>query len=169
MGKGRPPKPTETKKAQGNRGKRKLPENVLVAGRELPDPPEHMRPGAREVWADVVPMLADAGVLDKVDGLALEVLCEAVELRRLAADILQRGNGTGLVIVQPSGRVAPDPHFTVWKDASTVVRQFAEQFGLSPSARARLGGAGVQAASPAAVDPDIGPSPRLRALDGGKA
>lgn len=168
MGKGRPPKPTEAKKRAGNPGKRKQPENVLVGGRTAPEPPADLRPGALKAWREVVPLLIDAGVLDTVDRQTLAVYCTAVELNELAASILASGNGTGLVIVQPSGRVAPDPHFAVWKDTATVIRQFAEQFGLTPSARARLGHGGVSGAAPVAVDPDIGASPRLRAVPGGK-
>lgn len=166
--KGRPPKPTETKKKAGNPGKRELPDNVVTAGRGQPPKPATLGAQASAVWDEVVPLMEQAGTLDKADGAALEVFCTALAISRQAADMLPRGNGTGLVIQQPSGRYAADPHFNVWKDAATVVRQFAEQFGLTPSARARLGVLGA-GARPEDLDTDIGPSPRLRKIDGGRA
>lgn len=166
--KGRPPKPTETKRKTGNPGKRKLPDNTLTAGRGRPKPPATLTPAAVEIWNELIPQLEEAGTLDRADGIALEVLVTAVAIMRQAAEMLPKGNGTGLVIQQPSGRVAADPHFVVWQQAAGVARQFAEQFGLTPSARARLGMAGVTGRAPDADDDVPSSHRKMRVINGGK-
>lgn len=163
---GRPPKPTETKRNAGNRRKEKLPDPVTVAGRGTIPPPEHLTETARDIWREVEPELANAGVTDAVDRYALEIFCTAVAITRQAVEAVNAAGGQ-MTVTQPSGRVAPSPHFAVWKDATATARQYAEQLGLTPSARARLGVAGKQGASIEDLDLEIGVAPRFRVVDGG--
>jgi P27 family predicted phage terminase small subunit len=129
-----------------------------------------MTSAALVVWEEIAPMLHTSGVLDRVDARMLAMFCEATAQAELARQMMEAArNSTGLVVQQPSGRVAPDPHFTVWKDAVAAARQLAEQFGLTPSARARLGIGAQTQAQIAQIDEHVGQSPRLRAVDGGSA
>lgn len=165
---GRPPKPTETKKRAGNPGKRKLPDNVLVGGRGAPTPRKGMPAKVRKVWDEVLALI-DPAVLDKADAPALEALCVwLVAMRDAERQLLSTGKAGGFTIKQPSGRHARSPSFDVLDAATKNVRQLGEQFGLTPAARARLGNAGAQG-KPASADPDVPPSNRkLRALQGGR-
>lgn len=170
MARGRPPKPVETKRAEGNPGKRPLPDAVVMGGRGLPDPPPGLSDVATELWQYHVPMMADAGVLDRVDGPMLGVFFEAWAAAVVAARHMQ---ADGPVVFDPNDftgemKARKNPAVTAWKEAAAVMRQFGEQFGLTPSARARLGMVGVQGRD-LTLDPDIPSAPAtLRALDGGR-
>lgn len=168
MARGRPPKPTEQKRREGNPGKRKLPDNVIVGRRGAPTPRRGMSAKTRKVWDELVAVI-EPSVLDQADAVALEALAGWVVAMRDAQRVVHSaGKNGGLTITQPSGRQARSPMVDVLDTATKNVRQLAEQFGLTPSARARLGGAGFVGPSAASVDPDIGESPRLRKIDGGR-
>lgn len=167
MAKGRPPKPTEAKKRAGNPGKRPLPENVQVGGRGVPERRKGMSARVRAIWEEVVPLM-DPAVLDRADAVALEAFCLAVlAMRDAERRLTTSGKGGGFLVTQPSGRVARHPAFDIFDRSASIVRQYAEQFGLTPSARARLGMGGAMG-KPPEHDDQIGPSPRLRSIEGGR-
>lgn len=167
MPRGRPPKPTEAKRKAGNPGKRKLPDNVQVGGRGIPTPRKGMSAKVQTVWREIVALI-DPDVLDKADAIMLEALCMAVlAMREAEKQLVKTGKDGGFLVTQPSGRVARHPAFDVFTHSASTVRQLSEHFGMSPSARARLGVSGEKGKRPE-TDPDIGPSPRLRKIDGGR-
>lgn len=89
QGSGRKPKPVEVKRAEGNPGKRNLPEPVLVAGRNVPvAPPPHLPDVAKDLWDEVVGALAEAKIIDRVDIPALLQLCVQFARARQAGEIL---------------------------------------------------------------------------------
>lgn len=86
MAGGRPKKPTAKRLREGGTGKqgsvshRPLPsgEIVEVAGRNVPvSAPDDMPQPARDLWVEIVRVLAEAGIVDKVDLPALRTLCMA--------------------------------------------------------------------------------------------
>lgn len=83
--KGRKAKPVELKRRQGNPGRRPLPEPVLIGGRAAPRMPAYLPARAKATWRQIVLRLAEVGMLDAVDGPALEALCVNVGLMREAA------------------------------------------------------------------------------------
>ncbi len=138
---GRKPKPAEVRRREGNPGKRPIPAPVLVAGRLVPEPPDHFPEAARQAWDVIVPTLAKIGLLDGIDSLALEGLCVLVARAREARTILERD---GLVAESARGALVAHPAIRIERDAWTAFLRFAEQYALTPVARTRLGLAELQ-------------------------
>lgn len=136
MAGGRPPKPVEQKRREGNPGKRKLPDSVLVGGRLEPKAPSKLTPRARAVWKELIPQLQSAGVIDHVDRLCLEALCESAALMREARDQMAK---EPLVVEGSTGQPRRNPLIDIFVQAQAEVRRWADLFGLHPSGRARLG------------------------------
>lgn len=158
---GRKPKPVEQRRREGNPGKRKLPQPVLIAGRSAPEPPPGLPPEALDVWHAVVPTLQQVGLLDAVDAVALEGLCVLVARAREARKLLAR---EGLVTKTDRGTPIVHPALRVERDAWRAFLAFAEQYALTPVARTRLGLAELQRRSLAdELATSIGVNPRGRA------
>lgn len=137
MPRGRKPKPVEQKRRAGNPGKRKLPETVLIGGRVAPPMPAYLPSRAKTAWKQIVPALDEIGMLDKVDGPALEALCIEVGIMRQAAAELAKKRS--LTTAGSQGQPVRHPLLDVLNQAQSAVRQWCERFGLDPSTRTRLG------------------------------
>ncbi len=135
MGKRGPkPLPTALKKARGTYRRDRTAANEIQPIPGIPAPPAWLDAEARDEWDPVVPQLAEQGVLTSVDGAALEGYCSnyaaAVRLQRIAdaAPIVEGLHG-------PKENPAASAARKHW----ALVRQFAAEFGLTPSARSRVG------------------------------
>ena len=142
---GRPPKPLERHRRDGTYRRDRhgdgLP--VLVGGRPFElEPPADLPPAALEVWRLVVPELVTVGLVDRVDVPALVVMCTAYARMVEAGELVA---AHGLVVESTRGTAIVNPAAKVERDASLLFLRYAEQFGLTPSARARLGLAGLKA------------------------
>lgn len=133
--KGRKPKPLEQKIAEGNPSQHKLPEPVLIRGRGM-EKPEAMTPRENEVWDEVVPQLVQANFVDGADVTMLEALCTNIARAREAREIIQR---EGMIAYTRGGMPCVHPAIRVERDAWASALRIGEQFGLTPSARTRLG------------------------------
>lgn len=142
---GRPPKPTNLKVIEGNRGKR-------GGNKQEPDPvylndltaPDWMPAGARLVWDEVAPKLRNARLLTEVDIEALAAGCVALWQFRFAA---RRVGDEGMVKAQlkedGDGKpVVYGEHISPWMMAQSMTFKQAmavfQQFGMSPAARTRI-------------------------------
>lgn len=164
---GRKPKPAEVRIREGNPGKRALPEPVLIGGRPsqdtMGDPPEHLSALAQEFWADTVSLLIEVGVLDHVDRPALEMLATQYARWRQASRVV---NEMGHFARGSTGQLVEHPSLKIEREASAMFMRLAEQFGLSPVARVRLGTAELQRRNLAAeLAAQLGP-PKLEAVSG---
>lgn len=81
---GRPRKPAAARAREGGTAKRgavshrpqPATEIAVVAGRDVPvSPPDDLPEHARELWVEIVRVLAEAGIVDRVDLPALRWLC----------------------------------------------------------------------------------------------
>lgn len=134
--KGRKPQPTALKLARGNPGKRPLPASEPKFTSAAGEPPAWLSDGGRAIWFRVVPELKSLGLLTRVDEESLATYCEASDVFARASKQLQVD---GLTIVDPqSGAMKKHPAATVASAAAATIRQFAAEFGFSPSARVRL-------------------------------
>jgi P27 family predicted phage terminase small subunit len=131
---GRKPKPTAVKKLQGNPGKRKL------AGRE-PKPktavkrPYGLGKGLQDrFWKEHADELARLQILTGIDVAAFRLMAEHYAFAVQAAQQLRE---EGLTV---EGREGPkkNPLAQIFRDNSMAYKSFAEQFGMTPSARTRL-------------------------------
>ena len=137
---GRPPKPSEIRRREGNPGHRPLPEVILISGRpalgELDEPPAHLSKDARDFWSTTVARLIESGIVDRVDIPALEQLATQYARIRQAQRVIA---SDGHYIRGSVGQLRESPALKIEREATILFLRLAENFGLTPVARARLG------------------------------
>lgn len=132
---GRPPKPTALKKLQGNPGKRALNENEPTPERVIPAMPRGLPPKAKRFWKDHADKLDQLGLLTEVDGAAFSLM--AIHYA-VAWSAMERVYAEGLTYLDINGVERKSPLLQVWRENSAAYLRYAQQFGLTPSARGRL-------------------------------
>jgi P27 family predicted phage terminase small subunit len=139
MPRGAPPKPPHLHTGNPHHPKDKRPQPVSMGGRpeRLPEPPDYLNDDGKLFWEIAVPALHELNVLDIVDRPALEMAATAYERFHQARRVI---NVHGVLTRrQPSGEIIPHPAVRIEREAQATFLRFAEQFGLTASARARLG------------------------------
>lgn len=143
---GRPPKPTEQKRAIGNPGHRPLPEAPKVgeglrAAETIPTPPSLGLDGV-ELWNEI--WTAGKGWLSpEADQHFVVMLCQAQD----EASILRRSLDLGEVkrfYVLPNGQQVTHPYVKQLQDLRVQMTGWLSSLGFSPTDRARLGLAEVR-------------------------
>lgn len=133
---GRKPKPTALKELQGNPGKRRLNTNEPKPKAGAPPMPrKRLSPEGQRLWKTLAPKLAELGLITEADGAAFEMLCVHYGVAVQAARQLRED---GLTTTDEDGLIRKHPLLQVLRESSTAFRMYAEQFGLTPAARARL-------------------------------
>ena len=164
---GRPPKPTALKRLEGNPGKRPLNDQEPRFA-ELPTktPPKWLDTIARREWRRVYDELVRNGLLTKCDSAALEAYCDAYSTMVRAGTVL---NVKDFIFKTNTGYIAQLPHVNIKNQAASLVRQFCQEFGMTPSSRSRLK---IGQESDEAEDPMeailAGRQPDLKVINGGK-
>lgn len=155
------PKPRQQRIAEGNPGKRKLPDHVAMGGKpELVKPPKHLSKYAKQFWRDAVPTLNEVGLLDKVDTAALEMMATLYSRVRECQDIVKK---EGPMTTGSQGQPREHPAINTERQAMATFLRYAEHYALTPVARTRLGLAELQRRSMARdVEDSLGP-PKLEA------
>jgi P27 family predicted phage terminase small subunit len=138
---GRKPKPVEQRRLEGGRdvSHRAVAQPLLVGGRpthQFDEPPDDLPDDAREFWAETIARLLEVGMLDLVDEAALRMLSTQYARwtqagRVVAVDGHFSRGSTGQLVEHPAVRIERDAH--------QLFLRTAEQFGLTPMARTRLG------------------------------
>ncbi len=139
------PTPTGILKLRGSwRAKERKGEPVAPEGRPSRPPTFSGKNGEhRKLWSKVIRLLESMpGVLTVVDGFQLERYCEQlIEWRQVTAE-KNRLRGAGSLI----GIIGHAVHGPIYSDLSKMaakldssLKQIEKEFGLTPSARARLG------------------------------
>lgn len=127
---GRPSKPTELKRIEGNRGKRSM-------RKQEPDPayldnlapPAHLDDKVKAVWVSLAPRLRRAKLLTELDVEPLEMLCTFIVEWREARE---------------KSKDAPvsDQSISPWKIIQSMAFKQADKmfskFGMTPADRARI-------------------------------
>ncbi len=156
---GRKPKPTKLRLLEGNRSRTPLPEEPNVES-DLPEPPDHLDTYALEEWNRLAPGLHALGILFDVDRGPFSAYCQAYSRWRRAEEQLKelsRDNALlGLVQVTKTGHVIQHALVGISNKAAADFVKYAVEFGLTPSARARI-----------AIDPSHGKSGKFKGLIGG--
>lgn len=156
--KGRKPKPTEVKALEGNPGKRPLPEPVRIGDPVAPDPPDDLPPEAVEFWNDTVRLLGEAGVIHSADRSALIALSVQWARAERARKVLAE---EGYFALGSMGQIVEHPALAVERQAHSMFLRFAEHYGLTAVARARIGLVNQKRRTLASdMAAKIGPSPR---------
>ena len=142
---GRKPVPTHLKLVRGNPGKRRLNSVEPAPERIIPTPPPELTPDARLEWERVAGELHRIGVLSGIDRAALAAYCQAygrwIVAERAIARMAERDQLTdGLMIRTTNGNAVQNPLVGTANKAMADLVRYAAEFGMTPSARSRIGG-----------------------------
>lgn len=132
---GRKPKPTALKLAEGNPGKRRInPVEPLPPG-SLPEAPPHLSTDGAAEWARLAQALNAIGLLTQIDRATLAAYCQCygrwVEAERKLAE-------TPAILRMPSGYVQQSPWLTISNKQLELMARFMAELGLTPASRSRL-------------------------------
>lgn len=130
---GRKPKPTAVKQANGNPGKRALPKAEPVPVGDLVAPPIQLNDRELEIWREC---LAEApkGLLKRIDGRLLARYCAAFALWEQArTEVLAHG----FTVEGARGPVIA-PAVNVMQKQDQAMRACESELGFTPSSRSRL-------------------------------
>lgn len=138
---GRKPTPTALKLVNGNPGRRPIGKTVQPAV-EPPPCPDHLSADAKDEWKRTLPILLDLRVLSAIDMAALAMYCQSyarwVHAERKIAE-LEASAEAGYVIESPNGFPVQSPWLAIANSAMEKCKSFLVEFGMTPSARARIG------------------------------
>jgi len=134
MPKGPAPKPTELRLLHGDRADR-VNEHEPIPVDEAPQCPDEVSDAVREIWDYTVEHLDHMGLAKACDRDALLCYCEAVIRHRQASRVLAQ---SPILIKGRNDSLVTNPAVRAQRDAAHVIRHFAQEFGLTPSARSRI-------------------------------
>jgi len=97
--------------------------------------PRGLLPLARKFWKEHAPRLSQLGILTDLDAAAFAMLATHWAI---AFDAARRIREEGLAAEDKNGAVRKHPLLPVLRDNSAAFRQYAAEFGLTPSVRTRL-------------------------------
>lgn len=90
---------------------------------------------AKKCWDAVLPHLQRMKVMTGADEIALQGLCRAWAIAQTADREIDT---RGLMLTDDLGRYHANPAISISRQAWIEVRKFAQEFGLTPSARTRV-------------------------------
>lgn len=129
------PKPTALKILEGNPGQRPINRNEPRPAPGAPEPPAGLCREGRAEWRRVVPELDRLGLLTRVDRATL---VGYVETWARWWALAREAQGAPAVVAGASGSPVKNPIYTAVTEASTELRRYITELGLSPVARTRL-------------------------------
>lgn len=128
------PAPTVLRILHGERKDRLNPAEPIPRAAP-PVCPDDVSAEVRAVWDETLAELDAMHVATAADRDALRCFCEAVVTHRKASALLA---GSALLIKGQKGNLVRNPVLAIQRDAAHLIRQFAQEFGLTPSARSRI-------------------------------
>jgi P27 family predicted phage terminase small subunit len=138
---GRKHKPIKLRVLEGNRSRRPIPKEIEVES-DIPSPPEHLDEYAREEWYRLATGLHASGLLYKVDRATFAAYCDSYSLWRRATESLSEkaksNPDLGMVQITKSGNIIQHTLLGIANKAKADYMRYALEFGLTPSARAKL-------------------------------
>jgi len=137
MGKRGPaPAPTKLKIIKGEKSSRiNKNEPKPTPPLEAPEPLDWLSEGARDVWLAIVPELHAKGLFTTWDVEPFAVFCEAVVHHREACRTV---DGSAILVRGDKGNFVKNPALQIVRDSAQTIRAFAQEFGLTPSARSGI-------------------------------
>lgn len=131
---GRKPKPTAMKQLQGNPGKRPLNKREPKPKTPVKRPYKLGKGLQDRFWKEHAPELERLQILTGIDSAAFRLMAEHYSFAVQAAQELRE---EGLTVDGREGK-KKNPKAQIFKDNSLAFKSFATEFGMTPSARARL-------------------------------
>jgi P27 family predicted phage terminase small subunit len=139
---GRKAKPTRLKLLDGNPGKKRIPKGEPQPQSEIPSPPEHLDKYALEEWGRLSQGLYTMGLLYDVDMAVFAAYCKSYSRWRVAEEALNKLAAkdpiNALVQKTSNGNLIQNVLVGTANTAARDMSRYAAEFGLTPSARARL-------------------------------
>lgn len=139
---GRKKKPAALSILEGNPGKRKVTAEPPTPD-GMPEMPECLDDYGRQEWHKIINGLHVMGIASEVDRAALMAYCNSVSIfmhAREELNSLREKSGTlaTMMITTKQGNKINNPLIGVMNKAAGDMVRYASEFGLTPSARARL-------------------------------
>ena len=162
---GRKPKPTETKRASANPGKRKLNRKEPKPAVTVPIPPAGLPEIALPAWEERVGQAMSMGICTEVDHRALAALAVVETMEEACWELLAKSIDEGFVLTTEKGFIK-DPLLTAFAGFSKDARLGRSEFGFTPSSRS-----GLKVPKPKSAEEQeeaAAMEPRMRVVDGGK-
>ena len=135
MLRGRKPKPTAIKVAQGNPGKRRINRHEPDPPVSLPDCPPHLSDEAKREWDRIAVSLNRVGLLTQVDRSTMAGYCQCygrwVEAELKLAE-------TPAILRMPSGYIQQSPWLTIANKQLELMARYMAELGLTPASRSRI-------------------------------
>jgi P27 family predicted phage terminase small subunit len=132
---GRPPKPTLIKQAQGNPGKRPLNMREPQPEGELYGAPKWLSETQREGWAFAITN-APPGLLKELDRSVLAIWVVAEDLHREAAEKIAL---YGMLTKSPNaGLPLQSPYLAILNKQAQIMLKAGAELGFSPASRTRV-------------------------------
>jgi len=128
------PKPAQLRLLDGAR-ERDINHGAPIARDGKIETPEHLSDSVRLIFEYVVAELEHMGIASPSDVDSIVCYCEAVDKHRQASALLAR---SPVLVKGMHGNLVRNPAMQIQRDSATLIRQFAQEFGLTPSARARI-------------------------------
>ncbi|WP_439523039.1 phage terminase small subunit P27 family [Marivita sp.] len=140
-------KPTQLKLLSGTARKHRLNAHEPRPEIARPDVPHHLTPAAQLEWDRVIEETLNLGILTNLDRGALAAYCQAygrwVSAETALARMAEKDAIThGLIIRTKAGNAIQNPLVGAANKAMADMVRYAAEFGLTPSSRTRVSGAG---------------------------
>lgn len=132
---GRIPKPTALKLIEGTYRADRGAANEPVPRSVPMECPVDTSPVVKAIWNATVTELQAMKTAYASDADALMCYCEAVAIHRRASALIAKSD---VLIKGLNGHPVRNPALVVQKNAAGIIRGFAQEFGLTPSARTRI-------------------------------
>lgn len=140
---GRPRKPTAIKILTGNPGRRPIIADSIKVESILPPAPDHLLKEAKAEWNRLAPSLYALRMLSVLDLAAFGAYCQAYATWKTASlSLLEMGKQdlltSGLMMRTSNGNAIQNPVVGIMNKAALDMVRYASEFGMTPSARARI-------------------------------
>ena len=136
---GRPSKPVEQKRKNGNPGQRKLPDlkNVIALPQIKNQPPIHLSESGKKIWLEIREL---APWVATTDGKLLIELCEKMDKKY---ELKEKLAATDYVLFTDKGYAYANPLFGMLNTVENDIVKLLSLLGLTPVDRSKLGVAEV--------------------------
>ena len=141
---GRKPKPLESRKLEGNLGKRAIPEPLKFGVvSDFPKPPPTLRQRGSDEWLSTGKQLWKLKILQSTDLPTFEAYCSEIdryfEIKDHLNDLVNDYGHQALIVMNDKGDVKQNPYLIIEKQSLEKMTKLGTEFGLTPTSRARLG------------------------------
>jgi P27 family predicted phage terminase small subunit len=135
MIRGRKPKPTAMRRAEGNLGKRGYNVDEPLPPNALPECPPHLGVEARAEWDRLAETLCRMGVVTMVDRAALAAYCQSWGRWVEAEEKLRT---TPVLLKTATGYVQQLPWLSIANKQLELMGRYMSELGITPAARSRV-------------------------------